>query len=93
MKIYDWKRFTTFISIVLFLVIVCLSQCSKKEPKVIEIQDYTIQSGETLWNIGTQFRPKTMSIQEYIFNIQKFNNIDSTIYPEQEIKILIYEEA
>lgn len=93
MKIYDWKRFTTFIAILLFFVCLLLHQCSKKEPKVIEIQDYTIQSGETLWNIGTQFRPKTMSIQEYIFNIQKFNNIDSTIYPEQEIKILIYEEA
>ena len=93
MKIYDWKRFMTFISIVLFLVLVCLSQCSKKELVLKEIQEYEVQSGETLWSIGTEYRPQGMSIQEYIFNLQQFNNIDSTIYPSQKLQILIYEEV
>lgn len=93
MKIYDWRKFTTFIAIVLFLVAVCLSQCGKKDATITEVQEYEVQSGDTLWNIGTQYRPQNMSIQEYIYNLKKYNNIGSTIYPEQVLKILIYEEA
>lgn len=93
MKIYDWKRFTTFISILLIFILIILHSCSKKELVIKETQEYKVQSGETLWNIGTKYRPKGMSIQEYIYNLQKFNNIDSMIYPEQEIQILVYEEV
>lgn len=92
MKIYDWRKFTTFLAIVMLIILVCLSQCRKKEV-VKEVQDYTVQSGETLWSIGTEYRPTNMSIQEYIYNLQKYNNIGSIIYPDQVLKILIYEEV
>ena len=93
MKICNWKRFTTFLAIVMLLACVILHQCSKKELQVKDVEEYTVQSGETLWSIGTEYRPATMSIQEYIYNLQKYNNIGSIIYPKQVIKILIYEEA
>ena len=93
MKIYDWRRFLTFLAILLFSIINILYQCSRQEPQVIETKEHTVQSGETLWGIATAFRPQTMSIQEYIYNLKQFNNIDSTIYPAQKIQILIYEEV
>lgn len=31
MKIYDWRRFGTFLAIILFLLAVALHCCSKKE--------------------------------------------------------------
>ena len=93
LKICDWKRFLTFCAVVLLLLIIALHQCSRKELKVKEVEEYTVQSGETLWSIGTEFKPENMSIQEYIYNLKKYNNIDSTIYPEQVIQVLIYEEA
>lgn len=52
-----------------------------------------VQSGETLWGIASENRPETMSIQEYIYNLKQYNNIGSTIYENQKIKILIYEEV
>lgn len=93
MKIYDWRKFTTFLAIVMLLVVVCLSQCTKKEPQLKEVQEYVVESGDTLWSIGTEFRPTTMSIQQYIYNLQQANNIGSVIYPNQVIQVLIYEEA
>ena len=57
------------------------------------IEEYEVRSGETLWSIASNYRPETMSIQEYIYNLKDFNNIGSMIYPEQKINLLIYKEA
>lgn len=92
MKIYDWRKFTTFLAIVLFLVLLILTQCTRKK-QVPKVQEYEVQSGETLWEIATMYRPKDMSIQEYIYNLKEYNNIGSIIYPNQVLKILVYEEA
>lgn len=80
-----------FFIIILFLAIVILSVQRKHE--LTYTQTYTIQYGDTLWSIASLYRPKTMSIQEYIFNLQQFNSIGSVIYPQQEIQILFYEEV
>ena len=92
MKIYDWRKFTTFLAIVLFLVLLILTQCTRKK-QVPKVQEYEVQSGETLWEIATMYRPKDMSIQEYIYNLKEYNSIGSIIYPNQVLKILVYEEA
>ena len=98
MKIYDWRKFASFIitvvCVVLLIALTILAvQMVKEERELDHTESYTIQSGETLWEIGTRYRPETMSIQEYIFNLQEFNHIGSIIYPEQEIQILIYKEV
>mgnify|MGYP003304354775 CR=1 FL=1 len=93
MKIYDWRRFLTFLALLLLFIILILSQCTKKELQVKEIQEHSVQSGETLWSIATEYRPQTMSIQEYIYNLEQYNNINAQIFPHQKIQILIYEEV
>ena len=86
------KRYLIIIlAITILLAIVILSNQSKHE--LVETQNYTVQVGDTLWSIASNYRPRTMSIQEYIFNLQEFNNISPEIYPQQEIQILIYEEV
>lgn len=93
MKIYDWKKFLTFITIVLFLTIACLTQCSKKEREIKAIEEYEVQSGDTLWSICTKFKPHDMSIQEYIFSVRKLNNnTDCMIYPNEKIQVIIFGE-
>lgn len=93
MKICDWKRFTAFLVVVLLIIIVCLHQCSKKELEIESIENYEVQSGETLWSICSKFKPERMSIQEYIYNIQKFNGKDDCIiYPNETLQIIIYGE-
>lgn len=94
MKIYDWKRFGTFLAIVLFLILACLHQCSKKELKVDHIEGYQIESGETLWSICSKFRPAKMSIEEYIHNVRVLNDEqDCIIYPNDTLQIPIFEEV
>lgn len=94
MKIYDWRKFITFIITVLFLIIlvvatvICVKNEKQQELKAVE--DYTIQSGETLWSIGSAFRPETMSIQEYIYKLEELNNITADIKAGTIIKVLIY---
>lgn len=94
MKIYDWKKFTTFIALLLLFILVCLQQCSKKELKLDHIEEYEVRSGETLWSISNKFRTSGMSIEEYIYNIRKLNDEqDCIIYPNQVLQIPIYEEV
>lgn len=98
MKIADKERFYTVIItilaiIFLILIAVLAVQELNKEHEVERIESYTITSGETLWSIGTEYRPNDMSIQEYIYNIREYNNIGSIIYPGQTIQLLIYKEG
>ena len=86
------RRIITVLAILLLLLITFLA-FRQKEHKIDETFAYTIQAGDTLWSIASNYRPKTMSIQEYIFNLQKYNNISPEIYPQQEIQILVYEEV
>ena len=86
------KRYLIIIlAITILLAIVILSNQSKHE--LVETQNYTVQVEDTLWSIASTFRPKTMPIQEYIYNLEQYNNISPAIYPQQEIQILIYEEV
>ena len=88
MKITDWRK---FLAVVLLLLILILSLAMKKEePAPKEIESYTIQSGETLWSIGTEYRPKDMSIQEYIYRLETHNGITADIQAGQTIEILIF---
>ena len=94
MKIYDWKKFITFLAVVLLFAILILYQCSRPKLEVQEIQEYEVQSGETLWSIASDHRPSSMSIQEYIYNLRTYNHkTDCTIYPNEVLKLIIYEEV
>lgn len=86
MKICNWKRFITFIAIVILLLIVGLSQCSKKELQVKEVQEYKVQSGETyivqkgdtIWGISTSvMKEKNIEcdIRKVVYQIREDNNI------------------
>jgi hypothetical protein len=90
MKIVNWKRFLTFVAIIILFAILILHQCSKKTPELTGVESHTFVSGETLWGVATQYRPQDMSIQEYIYNVKEYNGIGSTVYAGQTIYFLIY---
>lgn len=93
MKIYDWKRFLTFIAIVILLIATILYGCSRKTPELIGTEEYEVETGDTIYWISQSYVPKGMTIQEYIYNLQEYNGIGSLIYPNQKIQMLIYKEA
>ena len=92
MKIYDWKKFLAFIAVLIFFIILILFISGKRERVINHVEEYVVTSGETLWSICTEYRPKDMSIQEYIYNIREYNKIGSIIHSGETIKLLIYEE-
>ena len=98
MKIVDKKKFIKFLVTVLFiillLIITVLAIKALNNDLVLDhTEEYEIQSGETLWSIASNYRPERMSIQEYIYNLEQFNQITPDIRPSQKIQILIYKEG
>lgn len=53
--------------------------------------DYTVKSGDTLWNIASEACPEGMDVREYIHEVSKMNGIeDGHIRPGQTIELYHY---
>ena len=53
--------------------------------------NYTVKSGDTLWNIASEACPEGMDVREYIHEISKMNGIDDgSIRPGQTIELYHY---
>ena len=80
--------FLIMVYVIFTLILFCIVP-KKDSDKVYTTSSYIVSSGETLWSIGTENLPEGMSIQEYIYELRKLNNIDDCIiYPGQEIQII-----
>lgn len=85
MKITNKKRFISFISITMILII-SIFNCVLAN-KTVEYQDYTVAIGDTLWSIACE--NAETDIREYIYELREINNLnDCMIYPGQTIKII-----
>lgn len=49
-----------------------------------------VKSGDTLWGIAEEYKPKEIYILEYIEEIKKLNNIDSDIHGGDTILVYVY---
>ena len=85
MKITNKKRFISFITIVMILIVSIFNCVSAI--KTVEYQDYTVARGDTLWSIACE--NTETDIREYIYELREINNLnDCMIYPGQTIKII-----
>ncbi len=87
MKITNKKRFILSLLILLVIIFSAFNFCLA-ENKEIMIEEYSVQAGDTLWSIATEYKNRNQDIREYIYNLQELNNIDCIIYPGQIIKII-----
>lgn len=88
MRIKNKVKFIRSIAILIFLLIALFNISIAKTNSEAEIIDYTINKGETLWNIAKEYTPDNKDIRQTIYEIKQLNNMtDSTIYPGQTIKI------
>lgn len=88
MRIKNKVKFIRSIAILIFLLIALFNISIAKTNSEAEIIDYTINKGETLWNIAKEYTPDNKDIRQTIYEIKQLNNMtDSTIYPGQIIKI------
>jgi LysM repeat protein len=54
------------------------------QPEAEQFQVWTVRQGDTLWSIANQHRGRT-EVRKYIYQIQKLNDINSTIHPGQKL--------
>lgn len=75
------RKFFSFlfiISLITFTLIYTVSVSGYEEPRY---QSIVVQSGDTLWAIAEKYSNNS-NIREYIYNIKKINNLDSSMLYE-----------
>lgn len=56
---------------------------------VVAIETYTVEKGDTLWDIAKEHAPRNMDVRDYIYRLRKINDMhaSATIYPGQELAL------
>ncbi|MBQ8042562.1 MAG: LysM peptidoglycan-binding domain-containing protein [Clostridia bacterium] len=98
MKIVNKKRFITamtIMSILMILLVTVIIFSFANNPGYTENQKTIyISKHETLWSIAEEYKRPNQDIREYIYEIKKLNNMDtSVLYEGQELTIIVYEEV
>jgi len=78
---------TCILALGLLLSMTLINHASAQDPAVAvaeQLEVWTVCPGDTLWSIANSHRGQ-MDVRKYIYQIQKLNNIKSTIYPGQEL--------
>lgn len=87
MRIVNWKRFISVVTILTIIVITLFSKCAAT--KKIETEEIMVSTGDTLWSIACEYKKPGQDVREYLYELRKLNNLENcTIYPGQEIKII-----
>ena len=80
---------TKAIIILLCLMLIIGIAISCRADVQTERFEYIVKSGDTLWDIATEYAPKGTDKREYIFNIKKDNGLKrSEIYPGMVLEIV-----
>lgn len=89
------KRVIEVLCILALIVMLCSFVIAAMNSKYeFEEQTYTVKKGDCLWYIANDYCPDGMDKWDYIRLIQERNNLsDSTIYPGQNIVVLVEQGA
>lgn len=92
-KVVNKRRFFIFITLSFIVLISLISLIFSKDKaysSVYEVQYYEVEvvEGDTLWTIVSRHISERDNMQKIIYDIKKFNGMDSShIYPGDIIKI------
>ncbi len=83
-----------FISIcVILLTAACSSVLQGCESKYSGEVIYTVEKGDTLWDIAKHYKPEGLNMSKYIHELRKLNDIGADIYPGQVITVPVAERT
>lgn len=92
MKIVNKKKFARFICILILFIMGITQIVHTKQNdwlKDYNTTDIYVGSGETLWTIAEEYVTDDIDIRDYIYEVQKLNNMKSSNVYEGDI-ITIY---
>ena len=89
-----WENILSVLSIIVLLVTFTLIASSWNDtPEIISSQPYTVQDGDTLWEIAEKSNGYgKMDIRDIIYDIKKLSDCTTEINSGQTVQIPIYEE-
>ena len=84
-------KIISIISITLLLFVTIPGKASNK--KEVSYREYFVLKGDTVWSIASRFKTEKMDIRDYMYEIEKTNEIkNSKIYKNNKLIIPIYNE-
>lgn len=84
-------KIISIISITLLLFVTIPGKASNK--KEVSYREYFVLKGDTVWSIASRFKTEKMDIRDYMYEIEKTNEIkNSKIYENNKLIIPIYNE-
>ena len=84
-------KIISIISITLLLFVMIPGKASNK--KEVSYREYFVLKGDTVWSIASRFKTEKMDIRDYMYEIEKTNEIkNSKIYENNKLIIPIYNE-
>lgn len=88
MRITNKLKFMRSVSILIFILIALFNISIAKSNEKTEITSYTVGKDETFWSIAEEYKAENEDSRQYIYNIKKLNNMNtSNIYEGQILKI------
>ena len=82
------KRAIFYLVVVLVLIFASLTIATRTSGNDLTYATYTVQPGDTIWDIAEEYCPKGMDIREYIYKVREINDSNCVIHPGQEMKII-----
>ena len=87
-RIVNYKRFITSVTVLLIVIISLFNVVFAKPEDNYIIREYTVEAGNTLWQIASENKAKNEDIRQYIEDIKQLNQMTSTdIYKGQTLLI------
>jgi len=87
-RIVNYKRFITSLTVLLIALMSLFNIVLAKQEDNYIISEYTVEAGNTLWQIASKNKEKSEDIRQYIHDIKNLNNLkDYNIIAGQTIKI------
>ena len=89
MRIKNKYKFIRGTTIIVFLIVTFFGTSIARTQEEAETILYTVNNGDTLWNIAKDNKAENKDIRQYIYELKKINNMkNSNIYEGQTLKII-----
>lgn len=86
MRIKNKRKFVRGLIIIAIILLAITSKSVSKSKK--EYEEYIVQEGDTLWNIALEYKDEKQDTREYIYELKKLNNMNTSELKTNE-KIMI----
>lgn len=83
MKITNKFKFIRSLAILLIILYAIFSNVIAKEER--QVIQYTVSKNDTIWSVAKQYKGENEDIREYVYEIQKMNNMFNSVLTEGQV--------